>query len=95
MCDGNSFALDRGLLLGGESRCRRGIGTAVDVNGETARGDPRRHLEFDLERRAADLLEPEPMLLDEIERQPVCTRRPRRGDGKLELDLLSGSDGAR
>ena len=56
-------------------------------------GDPRRHLELDVERGAADLLEPEPVLLDEVEREPVGARRARRRHGELELDPLPGGDG--
>ncbi len=92
MGNGNGVSLDRGLLLGRESRRRGGIGPAVDVNRETALGDPWRHLEHDLERSAADLLEPEPVFLDEIERQPVRTWWQRRTNGELDLDLLPGSD---
>ena len=43
----------------------------------------------------ADLREPEPVLLDEIEREPVRARRPWRGDVQLQLDLLPRGDGVR
>ena len=43
----------------------------------------------------ADLLEPESVLLDEVEGQPVGARRTRRGDRELELDLLSRCDRVR
>ena len=42
---------------------------------------------------AADLREPEPVLLDEIEREPVGARWPRSGDLELQLDLLARGDG--
>ena len=92
MCNGNGVSLHRPLLLGGEGSQRRWIGTAVNANGETALGDPRCHLQLDLERSAPDLPEPESVFLDEIERQPVCTRWPRSADGQLDLDPLAGGD---
>ena len=92
MGNGNGVSLHRPLLLGGEGSHCRWIGTAVNANGETALGDPRRYLQLDLERSAPDLLEPESMLLDEVERQPVCTRWPRSADGELDLDPLAGGN---
>ena len=93
--DGNGVALDGRLLLRCERSRRRGIGAAVDADGERARRDPWRHLELDLERRGADLLEPEPVLLDEVEREPVRARRPGRRHGELELDPFPRRDGVR
>ena len=90
MGDGNrvGFLLDDGLFLHGERSGRRGVGGAVDPDGERPLGDPRSDVDGDLERGGPDLREPEPVLLDEIESEPVRTGRARRGDRKLELDLL-------
>ncbi len=65
---GNGIRLDhRWLLLSCERGRRPRIDTAVDPNSKRPLSDPRCHFELDLERGAADLLEPESVLLDEIE----------------------------
>ena len=43
----------------------------------------------DVERLGSDLGEPEPELLDEVERKPVSARRSWREHGRLELDGLA------
>ena len=55
---------------------------------ERANGDARGDVDVDLERARADLREPEAVLLDEVEGEPVGARRPRGRDGQLELDAL-------
>ncbi len=65
--DCKGVRLDRRLLLGCEGGCRRGIGAAVDPNGERSLRDAGCHVELDFERGTAHLLEPESVLLDEIE----------------------------
>ena len=64
----------------------------MDPHLELADGDPRRHLDIELERSGADLGEPEAVLLDEVEGEPVAARRPRRRDREVELDPLLGRD---
>ena len=80
------------LLLGGERGRRRLVRAAVDAHAEAAFGDPRQHLDLHLERPQAELLEPEAVLLDEVERQPVAPRRARRQQRDGELDLLARGD---
>ncbi len=92
--DGAGLVVGKALLLRCERCRRRRIGAAADTNGERSFRDPRRHFDLDVERAGADLREPEPVLLDEVERQPVRARWARRGHGELELDPLAGSDGA-
>ena len=65
---------------------------AVDDDRQAPLGDPRRDVDVELERRRADLREPEAELLDEVEREPVAARRLRRPQERLQLDLLAGRD---
>ncbi len=71
------------------------VDASVDDDGEVAGGDPRCDVDIHLERDGTDLGEPEPVLLDEVESDPVRARRAGRGHGELELDVLAGSDGPR
>ena len=70
-----------------------GSGAAVHLDCERSGVDAWDDLDLELERRATDLREPEPVLLDEIEREPVGARRTGCGDLELQLDLLAGGDG--
>ena len=100
-CSGNQMS-NRSLVLGDDrfvlsrQRGRRQrIVTSVDENRESPGGDARRDVDVDRKRRAPDLLEPEAVLLDEVERQSIRAGRPRSGDTKRELDLLAGRDRVR
>ena len=88
---GDGVLVDERLLLRGE-RCRRlGVAAAVDDDRQPALGDPRRDLDVELERRRADLREPEAELLDEIEREPVAAGRLRRAQ---DVSTSTSSPGA-
>ena len=56
------------------------------MDGEATLVDPRPHVDGEIERRRAQLLEPEAELLDEVERQAVAAGRPRRDEWYIELD---------
>ena len=86
---------DERLLLRGQSRIRLGIGSAMQHDLESPLGDPRLHLDREVERHRSDLLEPEAVLLHEIEREPVAPLRTRRDDRHVELDLLARRDDSR
>ena len=70
-----------------------GSGGAVHLDCERSGVDAWHDLDLELEGRATDLREPEPVLLDEIEREPVGARRTGCGDLELQLDPLAGADG--
>ena len=89
------FVLDRTLLLGCECGLGGRIRTTMDANLETTFGDPRSNVEVDREGGTADLLEPESVLLDEVERQPIRARRTRRAHCELDLDPFPGGNGVR
>ena len=78
-------------------RCkRRGcdrVLTPVKSDAETTHVDSRSDLDIDPERGTADLLEPEAVLFDEIEREPIGAGRPGRGYLELELDAVARRDG--
>ena len=96
MRDRDGVGLDEGLVLRCQRRCRRRIcAAAVDADTEPSLADTRRDLDVDREGSAADLFEPETMLLDEVEREPVGARRSWRRHRKRDLDTLTGSDGVR
>src|SRR5579864_3175810 len=63
---------------------RRGL-RAVGEERARLRGIARRHLDVALERRVAELREPEPVLLDEVDCEPVAARR----DWAAHRDLLA------
>ena len=83
---------DERLLLRGERGGRLLVGAAVDDDREPPLVDPRPHVDRQLERRRADLGEPEAVLLDEVEGEPVGAGRLRDGELELELDGLAGLD---
>ena len=84
--------LDERLLLRRERGGGLCVVAAVDDDGQAPFGDPRGDDDVELERRRADLREPEAELLDEVEREPVAARRLRRPQERLQLDLLAGRD---
>ena len=90
MRDGSRFVLDERLVLRRERRLELRVRRAVDLDRKRPLVDARANGERDVERRRAELLEPEAELLDEIEREPVRAWRPRGDDRRLELDLLAG-----
>ena len=83
------------LLLGGERRRRLRVRGAVKDDLEAAFRDPRLHVDGDVQRRRADLLEPEAMLLDEVEGEAVAPLRAWGDDRHLDLDRLARFDGPR
>ncbi len=87
--------LDERLDLG----CERGRGgivrRAVELDGQPPCCNPRCHLHREIERRGPDLREPEPVLLDEVERQPIRPGRARREHIHVELDRRAGLDSVR
>src|SRR5262245_24612338 len=62
---------------------------ALDDDAEPPCLDPRPHVHLDVERGRAELLEPEPVLLDEVEREPISTGRAGRDDARIQLELLA------
>ena len=84
--------LDERLLLRGERERRLLALAPVDDHGQPPLVDPRPHLDRQLERRRADLGEPEAVLLDEVEGEPVGAGRLRDGELQLELGGLAGLD---
>ena len=88
----DGILLDQRLLLSGERGGRLLVGAAVDDDREPPLVDPRPHVDGQLERRRADLGEPEAVLLDEVEGEPVGAGRLRDGELELELDGLAGLD---
>ncbi len=73
--DRDGIVIHHGLLLRRE-RCRRpSVDAAVNSDSETTLADPRQYLDIDRQWRAADLLEPEAMLLHEVEREPIGARK--------------------
>jgi len=93
--DGGGALLDEGILLRGE--CRQGVRVRISVDDHTkpALGDARQHDDGDVERRAANLREPEAALLDEVEGEPVAPGRPGGEYRRVELDLFARRDGTR
>ena len=89
---GDGVLRDKRLLLRGERGGRLLVGAAVDDDREPARVDPRPHVDRQLEWRRADLGEPEAVLLDEVEGEPVGAGRLRDVELELELDGLAGLD---
>src|SRR5262245_727470 len=63
--------------------------TALDDDAEPPCFDPRPHVDLEVERGRAELLEPEPVLLDEVEREPISTGRPGRDHARIQLELLA------
>jgi len=54
--------------------------------------DPRLDFDGEIERRGADLLEPEAELLDEVEGEAIASGRAGRDHGDVELHGLAGLD---
>jgi uroporphyrinogen decarboxylase len=93
--DGLGVRLHDRLVEGRERSGRDRIMASVNPDSETATGDPGSDLDVDRERGTADLLEPEAVLFDEVEREPIAARRSWRGHRELELDEGAGRDGMR
>jgi lipopolysaccharide transport system permease protein len=83
------------LVLGGECGVGPGVGASVDGDTQTPRRDPGEHVDRDVERRAAELLQPEAVLLDEVEAEDVAAGRARNADVHGHVEPLAGGDGAR
>ncbi len=86
---------DQRLLLRGESCLEPRVARAAHLDREAALRDPRSHDDGDVERLRSELGEPEPELLDEVEREAVMTWGPRREHRRLELDALARSNDVR
>ena len=95
MRDRQGVVENGGLVLRRECRRRGGVVAPVDSNAEPALADPRENVDVDRERETADLLEPESVLFDQIEGEPVAAGWARSVDLELELDLLARADGMR
>jgi hypothetical protein len=98
---GNRLAVagDDGFLLPRESRLGLGMLAPMDDHLEPPLVDPGAHLDGDVERGRAELLEPKAVLLDEVERDSIRARRARRQDGRLDFEFFprldhSGKGGA-
>ena len=90
--DRDSLVLDDLLFLRGQSRRSLRVGATDDNNPETPLCDSRPDLHGNIERRRANLGEPEAVLLDQIEGEDVAARRARRRYRDLDLDRLAGRD---
>ena len=71
----------------------RGLRAVAEEHARTARV-ARQHLDVLLERRVADLREPEAMLLDEVDGEAVAAGRDRAAQRELLPQRLARSDGA-
>jgi lipopolysaccharide transport system ATP-binding protein len=95
MGDGDGVFLDERLLLRRECCLDVGVRRATQLHPQAALIDARLHLDRELERRRPELLEPEAILLDEVEREAVAARRAWRDDGDLQLDGVPRLDDIR
>ncbi len=84
--------VDQRLLLSSEGGLRLRVGPPVHHDGEASLANQRLDVELDVERRDADLGEPEPVLLDEVEAEDIATRGARRVDADVHVDRLSRRD---
>ena len=91
--DGDDVVVHDRLVERCERRGRDRVLTPVESDAETTHADSWGDLDIDRERRTADLLEPEAVLFDEIEREPIGAGRPGRGYLELELDAVARRDG--
>src|SRR6187401_445443 len=93
--DGDRIVDDERLLLPGQRRVEFRIGASVHLDGKAPRLDTRTDLDRYVQGRGADLLEPEAVLVDEVEGEPIAARRPWGRDGQLELDRRTWLDDVR
>ena len=91
MSDGCRVRGDERLLLLRQRRIGYWVASTVDDDAQPPLLDPRSHLDRQVERRRPDLLEPEAVLLDEIEREPVPAWRTGRHHARSELDGVTRS----
>ena len=90
--DGDRVLGDERLLLRGECELELGVARAVHADREPPLVDPRPYVDGNIERRRAELGEPEAELLDEVECEPVAAGRTGRVKRELELDLVARLD---
>ena len=90
--DDDGVRLHDRLVERRQSCSRDRVRTSTNPDAEPTLGDPRSDVDIDRERTAADLLEPETVLFDEIESDPIGAGRSRRGHAELEVDAVSGCD---
>ncbi len=93
--DGHGVGLDNRLIECREGRGGERVLTSSKTDAETTLADPGSDLDVDREWATANLLEPEAVLFDEVEREPIRPRRSRRSHRELELDAIAGRDGMR
>ena len=93
--DRDGIVRDERLLLSRERGHELVVRRPVDHDRQPPLGDPRMDLDRELERHRANLLEPEPELLDEVEREAVGPRWARCDHDRIELDRVARLDEAR
>ena len=89
---GDCVVIDEIFVLRGERSSCSGVGSPVDADAEPTGADSWCDVDVDRERGAADLLEPETVLLDEVEREPVGPGWSGSRHRELDLPSLAGCD---
>jgi len=92
VCNRRRGFRDDRLVLPFERGCGLRILASGHDHAESALLDPRQHLDRKLERRRAELLEPEAVLLHEVECEAIATRRSGGEELCPDLDRLSRPD---
>ena len=92
MRHGLGLDVDERLLLRGERGPCLLVLAAVQDDAEPPLREPRRHVDRALEHERPGLCEPEAVLLDQVEREPVRAGRPRADEVQLRLERLTGPD---
>ncbi len=87
--DGKRALGDQGLLLHRKSAPSRGVVRSVHDDAQAAFGDSRPYVDGNVERCRTQLLEPEAMLLDEIEGEAVAAWGTGSDHLHVELDLFA------
>jgi uroporphyrinogen decarboxylase len=90
--DRGRLVLDDRFLLRRERGRRLGVVATVNMHGEAAFGDPGQDLDLGLERHDPHLREPEAVLLDEVEGDPIAPGRARRADRQVQRQGFAGRD---